>query len=131
MTRTFAALALTAALFAPAAALAQNAAPQRYAVELQLMEAGKDVVVARTFVAEGSPASLTLSADKDALEFNANIYTQQGDGADDLLVTEINLIRNGEEIAAPRLMMRRTGTARYEVGTEGADEIRVTIKPAP
>ena len=58
MIRTFAALALTAALFAPAA-LAQDAAPQRYAVELQLMEAGKDVVVAHTFVAEGSPASLT------------------------------------------------------------------------
>lgn len=128
MIRTFAALALTAALFAPAAALAHDAAPQRYAVELQVMEAGKDVVVARTFVAEGSPASLTLSADKDALEFSANIYTQQG--ADELLVTEVNLVRNGEELAAPRMMMRRTGTARYEVGTEGADVVRVTIRPA-
>lgn len=131
MVKTFAALALTAALFAPAAALAQDAAPQRYAVELQLMEAGKDVVIARTFIAEGSPASLTLNADKDALDFNANIYTQQGDGADDLMVTEVNLFRNGEELAAPRMMMRRTGTARYEVGTEGADVVRVTIRPAP
>jgi len=29
------------------------------------------------------------------------------------------------------MMMRRGGTARYEVGTEGADVVRVTIKPAP
>lgn len=130
MTRTLAALALTATLLAPAA-VAQDAAQQRYAVELQLTEGGKDVVLARTFIAEGSPASLTLNADKDALEFNASIYTQQGDGADDLLVTEVNLFRNGEEIASPRLMMRRTGTARYEVGTEGADVVRVTVKPAP
>jgi hypothetical protein len=131
MIRTFVALALTATLLAPAAALAQNAAKQRYAVELQVIEDGKDVVLARTFIAEGSPASLTLNADKDALEFNASIYTQQGDGADDLLVTEVNLVRNGEEIAAPRMMMRRGGTARYEVGTEGADVVRVTVKPTP
>ena len=131
MIRTFAALAMTAALIAPAAALAQDAAPQRYAVELHVIENGKDVVLAHTFIAEGSPASLTLNADKDALEFNANIYTQQGDGADDLLVTEIKLIRNGEEIASPRLMMRRNGTARYEIGAEAAEVLRVTIKPAP
>jgi hypothetical protein len=131
MIRTFVALALTATLLAPAAALAQNAAKQRYAVELQVIEDGKDVVLARTFIAEGSPASLTLNADKDALEFNASIYTKQGDGADDLLVTEVNLVRNGEEIAAPRMMMRRGGTARYEVGTEGADVVRVTVKPTP
>lgn len=73
MIRTFAALAMTAALIAPAAALAQDAAPQRYAVELHVIENGKDVVLAHTFIAEGSPASLTLNADKDALEFNANI----------------------------------------------------------
>lgn len=130
MIRTFAVLPLTAALLSPAAALAQNATPQRYAVEFQVTEAGKDVVVARTFVAEGSPANLTLNADKDTLDFNANIYTQQGDG-DDRLVTEVNLFRNGEEIAAPRMMMRRGGTARYEVETEAADVVRVTIKPAP
>lgn len=72
MIRTLAALALTAALITPASALAQSAAPQRYAVELQVIEDGKDVVLARTFIAEGSPASLTLNADKDALDFNAS-----------------------------------------------------------
>ena len=131
MIKTFAALALTAALLSPVAVLAQDATPQRFAVELQVMEAGKDMVVLHTFVAEGSPANLTLNADKDTLDFNASVFTQQGDGADDLLVTEVNLIRNGEEIAAPRMMMRRGGTARYEVGTEGADVVRVTVKPAP
>ncbi|MNJ37393.1 hypothetical protein D3C77_322100 [compost metagenome] len=74
---------------------------------------------------------MRLNGDHDRFEFNASIDTEQGDGADDLLVSEINLVRNGEEIAAPRLMMRRTGTARYEVGTEGAEMVRVTIKPAP
>ena len=131
MIRTFAALAMTAALIAPAAALAQDAAPQRYAVELQLTAGGKDLIVAHTFITEGNPASLTLNADKDALEFNASIFTQQGDGADDMLVSEVNLVVNGEKVAAPRMTMKRGGTARYQVGTEGVDGVLVTVKPAP
>ncbi|MND82000.1 hypothetical protein D3C80_738130 [compost metagenome] len=130
MNRLFAAITLASALIAPPS-LAQNATPQRYAVELQFMEAGKDVVLATTLVAVGGSANVRLNGDHDRFEFNASIDTEQGDGADDLLVSEINLVRNGEEIAAPRLMMRRTGTARYEVGTEGAEMVRVTIKPAP
>ena len=131
MIKLFAALALTATLLSPAAALAQNTTPQRYAVELQLMEAGKDVVLASTFVAVGGSANLTLNGDKDQFEFNTTMGVQQGDGAEDMLFTEVSLIRNGEEIAAPSMMIRRGGTARYEVGTEGADVIRVTVKPAP
>ena len=130
MNHLFAAMTLASALIA-LPALAQDATPQRYAVELQLMEAGKEVVLASTFVAVGGTANLTLNGDQDALDFNTTVYAQQGDGAEDLLVTEVNLLRNGEEIAAPRMMMRRGGTARYEVGTEGADVVRVTVKPAP
>lgn len=130
MNHLFAAMTLASALIA-LPALAQDATPQRYAVELQLMEAGKEVVLASTFVAVGGTANLTLNGDQDALDFNTTVYAQQGDGAEDLLVTEVNLFRNGEEIAAPRIRMRRGGTARYEVGTEGADMIRVTVKPAP
>lgn len=130
MNRLFAAIALASALIA-LPALAQDATPQRYAVELQLMEAGKDVVLASTFVAVGGSANLTLNGDQDQFEFNTSLDVQHGDGAEDMLVTEVNLFRNGEEIASPRMMMRRSGTARYEVGTEGADVVRVTIKPAP
>ena len=130
MNRLFAAITLASALIA-LPSLAQDATPQRYAVELQFMEAGKDVVLATTFVAVGGSANVTLNGDQDQFEFNASIDTQQGDGADDLLVSEINLVRNGKEIASPRLMMRRTGTARYEVGAEEAEVVRVTIKPAP
>ncbi len=130
MNRLFAAITLASALIA-LPSLAQDATPQRYAVELQFMEAGKDVVMATTFVAVGGSANMTLIGDQDQFEFNASLDAQQGDGADDLLISEINLVRNGEEIASPRLMMRRTGTARYEVGTEGAEAVRVTIKPAP
>lgn len=130
MNRLFAAITLASALIA-LPSLAQDATPQRYAVELQFMEAGKDVVMATTFVAVGGSANMTLIGDQDQFEFNASLDAQQGDGADDLLISEINLVRNGEEIASPRLMMRRTGTARYEVGTEGAETVRVTIKPAP
>lgn len=130
MNRLFAAITLASALI-PLPSLAQDATPQRYAVELQFMEAGKDVVMATTFVAVGGSANMTLIGDQDQFEFNASLDAQQGDGADDLLISEINLVRNGEEIASPRLMMRRTGTARYEVGTEGAEAVRVTIKPAP
>lgn len=130
MNRLFAAITLASALI-PLPSLAQDATPQRYAVELQFMEAGKDVVMATTFVAVGGSANMTVIGDQDQFEFNASLDAQQGDGADDLLISEINLVRNGEEIASPRLMMRRTGTARYEVGTEGAETVRVTIKPAP
>ncbi|ANF54454.1 hypothetical protein DA69_06705 [Brevundimonas naejangsanensis] len=130
MHRLFAAITLASALIA-LPSLAQDATPQRYAVELQFIEAGKDVVQATTFVAVGGSAKVTLIGDQDQFEFNASLDAQQGDGADDLLISEINLVRNGEEIASPRLMMRRTGTARYEVGAEGAEVVRVTIKPAP
>lgn len=130
MNRLFAAITLASALIA-LPVLAQDATPQRYAVELQLMEGGKDVVLASTFVAVGGSANMTLAGDKDQFEFNTSMGVQQGDGADDMLFTEVSLVRNGEEIAAPRLMMRRGGAARYEVGTEGADVVRVTIKPAP
>jgi hypothetical protein len=123
--------ALAAALLTPLAALAQDATQQRYAVELQLMEAGKDVVLASTFVVVGGSANMKLNGDKDQFEFNTRMAVQQGDGAEDMLVTDVNLFRNGEEIAAPSMMMRRGGTARYEVGTEGTDVVRVTIKPAP
>ncbi len=130
MNRLFAAITLASSLIA-VPALAQDATPQRYAVELQLMEGGKDVVLASTFVAVGGSANMTLAGDKDQFEFNTSMGVQQGDGADDMLFTEVSLVRNGEEIAAPRMMMRRGGAARYEVGTEGADVVRVTIKPAP
>lgn len=130
MSRLFAAFALASALIPPAA-LAQDTTPQRYTVELQLVEAGKDVVLATTFLTVGGSANLALTGDQDQFEFNTSMDMQQGDGAEDMLVTEVNLFRNGEEIAAPRMMMRRGGTARYEVGTEGADVVRVTIKPAP
>lgn len=130
MIKTFIALALAAPLMAPAVALAQQAAPQRYAVELQLTEAGKDVVVAHTFVAVGGAATMSLAADNDTFDFSTTLDVEQGDGADDRLVAEVNLVRNGEEIAAPRLMMKRSGSARYEVGTEGVDVVRVTIRPA-
>lgn len=130
MNHLFTAMTLASSLIA-VPVLAQDAKPQRYAVELQLMEAGKEVVLASTFVAVGGSANLTLTGDQDALDFNTTIYTQQGDGVEDMLVTEVNLFRNGEEIAAPRMMMRRGGAARYEVGTEGADVVRVTVKPAP
>lgn len=130
MNRLFAAITLASSLIA-VPALAQDATPQRYAVELQLMEGGKDVVLASTFVAVGGSANMTLAGDKDQFEFNTSMGVQQGDGADDMLFTEVSLVRNGEEIAAPRMMMRRGGAARYEVGTEGADVVRVTVKPAP
>ena len=130
MNRLFAAMTLASSLIA-VPALAQDATPQRYAVELQLMEGGKDVVLASTFVAVGGSANMTLAGDKDQFEFNTSMGVQQGDGADDMLFTEVSLVRNGEEIAAPRMMMRRGGAARYEVGTEGADVFRFTIKPAP
>lgn len=98
MHRLFAAITLASALIA-LPSLAQDATPQRYAVELQFIEAGKDVVQATTFVAVGGSAKVTLIGYQDQFEFNASLDAQQGDGADDLLISEINLVRNGEEIA--------------------------------
>ena len=74
---------------------------------------------------------LELNAEQDMLLFEANLYTVQGDGDEARMAVQINLVRNGEEVAAPSLMFKRGGTARYEVGTEGDDMVRITIKPAP
>lgn len=130
MIRPFAALAMAPLLLASVAAAAEPT-PGRYQVEFQLTEAGRTVVSATTFASEQQAAMLELNAEQDMLLFEANLYTVQGDGDEARMAVQINLVRNGEEVAAPSLMFKRGGTARYEAGTEGDDMVRITIKPAP
>lgn len=124
------AFVLAASLIAPAAMALEPASAKRYEVELRVIEANKPVVQASTYISTGAQATLSLQGDQDSFEFVTNLYLQQGDSAEDRLVSEIHLVRNGVEIASPTLMMKSGGTARYHVGTEGRDEISVTVKPA-
>ncbi|MBN9480536.1 MAG: hypothetical protein J0I52_09880 [Bordetella sp.] len=130
MKQALIAFALTTGLVAASAApvLAEDP-PQRYQVELQIMENGADVIHARTYISETHVAALDLNADQDFLSFEANLYTAQGDG-EGALIIDVNLMRNGEELAAPRMTFRPGGSARFEAGTEGEDMIRISISPA-
>ncbi len=95
-----------------------------------MIEAQKTVVQVSTYVTVGTQATLSLQGDQDSFEFSTNLYAPEGDGYEDRLVSEVHLVRNGIEIASPTMMMKSSGTARYHVGTEGQEEIQVTIKPA-
>lgn len=130
MKRSLCALILAASLVAPAVMAAEPTSTERYEVELFVIEASKTVVLASTYVVAGAQTTLSLQGDQDSFEFSTNLYVQEGDGGEDRLVSEVHLVRNGVEIASPTLMMKSGGTARYHIGTEGQEEIRVTIKPA-
>lgn len=123
------ALILAASLIAPAAMAAEPASAERYEVELHIIEANRTVVHASTYISTGAQATLSLQGNQDNFEFSASLNVQQGEGAEDRLVSEVHLVRNGVEIASPNLMMKSGGTARYHIGTEGQEEITVTVKP--
>lgn len=122
-------LAVGALLASPVAAAADDQA-QRYRLDLRVTEQGRDVAATQTFITVDEAVSLNLSAPGEHLSFDAALHTPQGDGDADLLVIEINLVLNGEELAAPRMVFRRDSQARVDIGMEGGDGVRITVGPA-
>ncbi|MDQ1153762.1 hypothetical protein [Brevundimonas sp. SORGH_AS_0993] len=61
-------------------------------------------------------------------EFEANLFTVQGDG-DDQMMVEAHLARGEKEIAAPRLTFLRGQMSEIAMGEEAGDVLKMTIMP--
>jgi|SRR5690606_11809745 len=120
-----------AALLTAAPAFAQEAAPepQRYQLELSVIQGGVEMVSTRTQILEDTPASASASIGGVSYDFEANLFTVQGDGAGTQMMLEAHLSRDEQPIAAPRLTFLRGENASIVVGDERNDILTMTITP--
>lgn len=120
---------IAAALLTATPAFAQEPTPQRYQLDLSVVQNGVEVVSTRTQILEDSPASASASIGGTTYDFEASLFTVQGDGADAQMQLEAHLSRNEEQIAAPRLTFLRGAKAAVRVGDETGDLLTMTITP--
>ena len=118
---------IAAALLIATPALAQEPAAQRYHLDLSVVQNGVTVVSTRTQILEDAPAQASATVNGVTYDFEANLFTVQGDGADGQMMLEAHLARGETEIAAPRLTFLRGQDARIEVGDEAGDVLKMTI----
>ncbi len=126
------ATALVTALTLPA--YAQDA-PGRYAIDVAVMEAGVEIASARTVIVEGGQAEVLLTGAGGQYTFAADLQLEQGDSTGERLMLEAYLNHDGADLANPRMIMKRGGTARMAIGS-GLDEtltdgVEVQIAPLP
>lgn len=122
--------ALTAAaLLIASPAFAQDVAPQRYQLELSVVQNGVQVVSTRTQILEDMPAEASASIAGVTYHFTADLFPVQGDGAATQMQLEAHLARGDHEIAAPRLTFLRGERAAVAVGDEAGDLLTMTITP--
>lgn len=120
---------IAAALLVATPALAQEAPPQRYQLDLSVVQNGVEVVSTRTQILEDAPASASASIGGITYDFEANLFTIQGDGAETQMQLEAHLSRNEAQIAAPRLTFLRGSEAAVRVGDDSGDLLTMTITP--
>jgi hypothetical protein len=120
---------IAAVLLAATPAFAQEPTPQRYQLDLSGIQNGIEVVSTRTQILEDIPASASASVGGATYDFEANLFTVQGDGADAQMQLEAHLSRNEAQIAAPRLTFLRGSKAAVRVGDESGDLLTMTITP--
>lgn len=125
------ALLAAVALLIATPALAQEPSVQRYHLDLSVVQNGVTVVSTRTQILEDSPAQASATVNGVTYDFEANLFTVQGDGADAQMMLEAHLARGDTEIAAPRLTFLRGQDARVEVGDEAGDVLKMAITPIP
>lgn len=122
---------IAAALFAATPALAQEPAPRHYRLDVSVVRNGVEVVSTHTQIMENAPASASATLGDTTYEFEANLFTVQGDGADAQMMVEANLARNDTQIAAPRLTFLRGEMAEIAIGDEAGDILKMSIMPVP
>ena len=120
---------IAAALLFATPALAQDPAPQRYQLDLSVVQNGVEVVSTRTQILEDAPASASASVGGITYDFEASLFTIQGDGSDAQMQLEAHLSRGEQQIAAPRLTFLRGSKAAVRVGDESGDLLTMTITP--
>ena len=120
---------IAAVLLAVTPAFAQEPAQQRYQLDLSVVQNGVEVVSTRTQILEDMPASASASVGGATYDFEANLFTVQGHGAEAQMQLEAHLSRNEAQIAAPRLTFLRGSKAAVRVGDESGDLLTMTITP--
>lgn len=120
---------IAAVLLAATPAFAQEPTPQRYQLDLSVVQNGIEVVSTRTQIVEDMPASASASVGGATYDFEANLFTVQGDGAGAQMQLEAHLSRNEAQITAPRLTFLRGSKAAVRVGDESGDLLSMTITP--
>lgn len=120
---------VAAALLAAAPALAQEPAAARYQLDLSVVQNGVEIVSTRTQILEDAPASASASVGGTTYDFEANLFTVQGDGAEAQMLLEAHLSRNEAPVAAPRLTFLRGSKAAVRVSDASGDLLTMTITP--
>ena len=120
---------IAVALLTATPALAEEPGTDRYQLEMSVARNGVQIVTTRTQILEGTPTSATAVIGDVTYEFEANLFTVQGDGAEALMIIEANLSRDNDQIAAPRLTFLRNESAGIGIGDEAGDVLRMTITP--
>lgn len=120
---------IAAALSIAMPALAQEPAAQCYLLELSVVQDGVQIVSTRTQIVEDAPASASASVGGQTYDFEAELFTVQGDGDDAQLQLEANLSRGEQHIASPRLTFLRGEMAAVQVGDQSGDLLTMTITP--
>lgn len=122
---------IAAALLVATPAFAQELAPQHYRLDVSVVRNGVQVVSTHTQILEGAPASASATLGDTTYEFEANLFTVQGDGGDAQMMVEASLARNETQIAAPRLTFLQGQAAEIAIGDEAGDVLKMTIMPVP
>ena len=120
---------IAAALLISTPAFAQEPTPPRYQLELSVIQNGVQIVSTRTQIVEDAPTSASASVGGQTYDFEANLFTVQGDGAETQMQLEANLSRGEQHIAAPRLTFLRGEQAAVQVGDQNGDLLTMTITP--
>lgn len=122
-------LLFATALMIATPVLAQEPTPQRYQLELSVIQNGVQVISTRTQIVEDAPASASASVGGQTYDFEAELFTVQGDRADTQMQLEANLSRGEQHIASPRLTFLRGEMAAVQVGDQSGDLLTMTITP--
>lgn len=117
------------ALLAAGPALAQEAAPKHYRLDVTVVRNGVEIVSAHTQILEGASASAAATLGETTYELEANLFAVQGDGDDAQMMVEANLARGETQIAAPRLTFLRGQMADITIGDEAGDVLKMSIMP--
>jgi hypothetical protein len=103
----------------------------RYQLDVSVVRSNVEIASITTQIMEDVPTTASMNAGGMTYEFEANLFTVQGDGDAAQLRLEAHLSRGDEEIAAPKLTLHRGSPARVQVGDERGDVMNMTISPIP
>lgn len=117
------------ALLTAAPALAQEASPHHYRLDVSVVRNGVEVVSTHTQILEDVPASAAVTLGDTTYEFEANLFAVQGDGDEAQMMIEANLARGETQIAAPRLTFLRGQMAEIAIGDEAGEILKMSIMP--